>query len=639
MIKFGDKEWKNLDDLEKISYCKDNFVDPAKSERQSTEAKWYVSKSFLDGKHYASYNTVTNTIETPPRNKRSIRLVINKTRWAMRSVQNFTTRYQPKFECVPGDLDDETIKNARRSGKLLDYLHTQLHLRMKIRVLVGNGLSTSVGFWELGWDDTAMGGMGQVTVDNHDPFDIFLPLTTYIEGPIIHAPFIGKVISKNVAEIHADERYPKKEREAVVPDEELALSTMKSKILRREGQKGTREEGQQTALLYEIWLYDPEGNDKDGNIKIVTFAGDKLLRDEDLELTEYPIYIFQPEPSSRLYNPSWVQDLVPINKAIDRLQSQILEYNNEMLRGRFMGPKGHGINVASIGRGVGAGPEMWEYNSGFPIEQVPMHPLPLTVHRQNDDLNRAHEDGSGSHEASMGVNPSGGRSGKALEALQAADSNNLSGIRESLEDFLSVVGSRILDIVADKYVASRVVKLTDPEEGGQGFMKVAGEAAGEAPEGTTIVNKDNEVIVKIGSNLGYTREAQRETLLELKSAGIVPADEVLRQFEFPNIEEMSRKAKEERLEEAEMQADIAGRRGEGGAPGAPGAQGGMPAPDVVLADQENARMMQGEQLPPTPNASEEHSQAHVNFMRSPDARGQGLQVIEQHVRGELEGIQ
>ena len=168
-------------------------------------------------------------------------------------------------------------------------------------------------------------------------------------------------------------------------------------------------------------------------------------------------------------------------------------------------------------------------------------------------------------------------------------------------------------------------------------MKVAGEAAGEAPEGTTIINKDNEVIVKIGSNLGYTREAQRETLLELKGAGIVPAEEVLRQFEFPNIEEMSKKAREERLEEAEMQADIAGRRGAQGAPGAPGAPGGMPPPDVVLADEENARMMQGEQIPPTMNASEEHSQAHVDFLRSPDARGQGAQIIEQHVRGELGG--
>lgn len=635
MIKFGEKEWKDLEDPEKISFCKDNFVDPAKSERQSTEAKWYINQCFLDGKHYASYNTVTNTIETPPRNRRSVRLVINKTKSAMRSVQNYTTRYQPKFECVPGDLDEDTIKNARHSGKLLDYLFIQLHLRSKIRKIVKNGLTTSVGFWEIGWDDVAMGGMGQVTVDCHDPFDIFLPLTTYVEGPVIHSPFIGKVVSKNISEIHADERYPKKEREAVVPDEELALSTMKTKILRKEGQKGVREEGQQTALLYEVMLYDPEENEEGGNIKIITFAGDQLLRDEDLKLTEYPIYIFQPEPTNRLYNPAWVQDLVPINKGLDRLQSQILEYNNEMLRGRYIAPKGHGVNVASIGRGVGQGAELFEHNAGFELTQMQLHPLPLTINRQIDDFNSAIEDLSGAHQASLGAIPAGARSGKTLEALQAADSNNLSGIRESLEDFLSIVGSRILDIVSEKYVASRVVKLTEPEEGGQGFMKVAGEGAGEAPEGTTIINKDNEVIVKIGSNLGYTREAQRETLLELKSVGIIPADEVLRQLEFPNIEEMSKKAKEERLEEAEMKADIAGRRGAQGAPGAPG---GMPAPDVALADEENARMMQGEQLPPTPNASSEHSQAHVDFLRSPDAKGQGMQIIEQHVRGELEGV-
>lgn len=633
MIKFNDKPWNELDDVQKISYVKDNLVDPARQERRATDLKWYFNVNFMEGNHYIQYNSTTKSIETPPRKRGTIRLTINKTRSAMRSVKNYTTRYQPKAEVVPGDTDEETIINARRCGKLLDYLHVQLHLRNKIRKLVDKGLIHSVGFWELGWDDEAMGGLGQVTVGNHDPFDIFLPLTARVEGPVIHSPFIAKVISRDTNELKADEKYPKEKREKIVPDTDSAYSEVKARVLRKKGMKEAREEGQETTLLYEVMLYDPEGNDKGGNIKRVTFASDQLLLEEDLELTEYNIYAFQPEPSDMVYGPAWVEDLVPVNKAIDRLQSQVLDYNNKMLRGRYRAPKGHGVNRVAAGRG-GPDIEILEYNPGFELTQVEMHPLPLTIHRQISDLNSEIEHLSGAHEASIGALPAGARSGKTLEALQAADSNNLAGIRESLEDFLSVVYSRMLDIVADKYVASRVIKLTEPEEGGNEYIRVMGAGGGEkAPKGTTIVNKDNEVIVKIGSWLGYTNEAQRETLLELAKLGVVPAEEVLRQFEFPNIQELSKKAREQRLEEHELKAEIAGRRGEGGAGGAPAA----PAPDVALADQENARMMQGEDLPPTPNASPEHSQAHVDFLRSPDAQGQGAMIIEQHVRGELEG--
>lgn len=640
MIEFNDKPWDELDDAQKISYVKDNLVDPSRQERRSTDLQWYFNVNFVEGNHYIQYNSTTKSIETPPRKRGTIRLVINKTRSSIRSVKNYATRYQPKAEVVPGDTDEDTIVNARRSGKLLDYLHIQLYLRNKIRKLVEKGLIHSVGFWELGWDDEAEGGLGQITVDNHDPFDIFLPLTARVEGPIIHSPFIAKVISRNTTELKSDKRYPKEKREKITPDEESAYSEVKARVLRKKGVKEAREEGQETTLLYEVMLYDPENNDKGGNIKRVTFASDQLLLEEDLELTEYNIYAFQPEPSDMVYSPAWVQDLVPVNKAIDRLQSQVLDYNNKMLRGRYRAPKGHGVNRVSAGRG-GPDIEIIEYNPGFELQQVEMHPLPLTIHRQISDLNSEMEHLSGAHEASMGAMPVGARSGKSLEALQAADSNNLAGIRESLEDFLSVVYSRMLDIVAEKYVASRVIKLTEPEEGGNEYIKAIGAGGlgeGETREGGVIVNKDNEVIVKIGSWLGYTNEAQRDTLIQLAGLNIIPAEEVLRQFEFPNIKELSEKARKQRLEEHQLKAEIAGRKGEAGGPEAEaGGAAAGPAPDVALADEENARMMRGEVLPPTKGATPEHSQSHVNFLRSAEAKGEGVQIIAEHVRGEVGG--
>jgi len=49
-------------------------------------------------------------------------------------------------------------------------------------------------------------------------------------------------------------------------------------------------------------------------------------------------------------------------------------------------------------------------------------------------------------------------------------------------------------------------------------------------------------------------------------------------------------------------------------------------------------MMNGEQLPPTPNATPDHTQAHITFLKSADAQNnpQAAQIIAMHAQGEAE---
>jgi len=264
------------------------------------------------------------------------------------------------------------------------------------------------------------------------------------------------------------------------------------------------------------------------------------------------------------------------------------------------------------------------------------YPLPQTVDSLSAQLSSYIEDDMGSHDAALGRLPAGARSGKTLEALQAADSNNLAGIRMALESFLAVLGKAILDIVAEKYVASRVIAIAEPEtiEGKKtSNLRVIGGKSGSKRKGATIITGEDELIVKIGSWLGYTMEAQRETLLKLGEAGVIPAEELLRQFEFPNIEELSQKAREQRLEEHALQAEIAGRTQQGGQAG--GQAGGIDM--ASLADKENTQMMNGEPLSPTEGADMVHTQAHMDFARTntfAQAPDNIKQIIVQHIQGE-----
>lgn len=645
MIKVDGKKWDKLSDAEKIAFC-DAYIEDAENERQHITWDWYVNKQFLDGNHYIRYNVSTNTIENPPQQRDRVRLVINKAKTAIRAVVNYSTRYKPRWEVLPGDDDEDTVKRARRSSKLLDHLYRVLHVRQKVRRLVDFSMWTSIGIWEHGFDPDA-GKEGEIFITAHDPFDVIIPLYAELEGPTIkYSPFVAKVFPRDVSIIANDDRYDEKARKDIEPDGAISISQLKESLRMNRGEKG--KSTKPTALVREIQLWDAEGNDKGGNIQLVTYAGDKILRDEPLSNTSYKFLIFQPEDDYQLYSTPWIRHIIPANKALDRLESLVLEYNIKMYRGRILAEKGHGVNLAGTGRNNANEIEVLEYNPGRKFEPMPMHPLPLTINRQITNLNQYIDVLSGASQATPQSLPSNIRSADMLEQLQASDANNLSGIREALEDFLSVAGERLLIEADENYSTTRTVKITDPEDGMKETMNVIGKSAGGknaeklAKEDKVLLIEPGEVIVTIGSWLGYTREAQRATMIELAKLRVIPGDEILRQFEFPDVEGLSARAKSERLEEHAMQAEIAGRRGEQGQPGQPmqpgqPQQGGPVSPDIDLADEENARMYEGEQIPPTPGATPQHTEAHIAFFQSPEAQQnqEALPILQAHIQGEL----
>jgi hypothetical protein len=630
MIEIEGKKWEKLKDEEKISYC-ESLLNDVKKSREPYDLEWYQNHRFENGDHYMALNTVTGSLEAnPPKKRGEVRMVINKIRSTKRAIQNYVTRTQPKWEIIPGDIDEDTIKNARRIGKTMDYLYRKLHLEQMVTGVIDTGLSTSIGVVEVDWDENAEGGIGEVRVRMHDPFDVWFDKRAYLYAGRIVGRFVAKTVVKSVEEVKNDKRYDEKARKEVKPDDEVAASRLKAKILTKE--MGSNETSKiPTVTVKEFHLWDDEKNSKKGHIKIFTYAGDKVLLEEDSPDTEFPIYFYQISMNPlKVYQRAWVTDAVPLNKAIDRSISQKIMYMNQALVYRIIADKGHGAGVISNEMG-----EVLEINKGRNFQQMIMNPLPAGYDAVTNELNAYIEDMLGAHDAALGRMPTGARSGNTLEAIQAADANNLTGLTQSLESFLSVVGERILDIVSKKYQVSRIVKIAEPEEGEE-YLKVIGsgskQAEGMKEEGATIVTEDNEVIVKIGSWLGHTLEAKRETMMKLAEMGVLPAEEVLRQFEFPNVEELSQKAKDQRMEQSQVDLAIAGH--------AQGQGNQQPqGPDMVaMADKENMAMAQGQQLPPTEGADMVHTQAHTDFVQSDTFKqlpNEIKQIFVDHIQGEM----
>jgi hypothetical protein len=641
MIYVNDKEWIKLSNDEKIAWC-DKLLDDSKLANSKRHFEWYMNYSFLEGNHYIFYNSVTNSLETPPRRKGEVRLVINKIKATNRSIQNYSTRHQPKWEVIPDDLGDEAVEYARQMRKVMDDIYRTLNMEITIDGIVESGLNTSVGFVELDWDPKGDDGEGYVTIDLHDSFDIWLARGAKIKDGDIKSRFIAKTIKRALDEIKADGRYDKKQRKEVRADEEVATSQMKTRIINKE-EGGGNDDVIKTATVKEFFLWDDEGNDKGGHVQLFTYSGKNVLRDEALKNKKYSIYCFQiPRDPKKIYHRTWTADLIPLNKVLDRVISQKVMYVNQALIYRIVAEKGHGVNTITNEQG-----EVVEVNKGRKWEQMVMQTLPTTVDRLTNEVNGHYEDIAGAHEASLGTNPSGSRSGDMIEALQAGDSNNLVGIKQSLESFLAILGEAILELIAEHRVSSKIVQMNNPAQGEPKYGKIIGEAAPkkvkEGLKDTLVVKKKNKLIVKIGSWLGHTMEAQRQRLLKMAELKIIPAEEILRQFEFPNVEELSAKAREERLEQSKIDAEIAGRNQGNGQPQGGGqnqATGGIDT--KKLADKENMQMMNGENIPPTEGADINHTQAHVDFIKSQmlqEAATQNpqiAQVFKQHIQGELQ---
>lgn len=609
-----------LSDKKKIEKL-DKLFETSKKKLQIPHFEWYLNNMFIDGNHYAYYNTNTKTIETPPRSRGEVRIVINKTRSSIRAIKNFATRERPKWYTMPSDLDDETITNARRSGKVLDYLFRHLFMDTLIEGMVEQVLNTSVAWVELDWDadDTIQ---GQIRIRLHDSFDIFPEMGAGVYKGKFNGDYLFKAITKDVDSVKADKRYDKEKRAKVTSDDEIAASTMKARLIRKREGSSDKEN---KVMVKEAQVRD--GKD----FYMITYGGGQVLKEKKLK--EYSLYPMQiPLDPLRIIHRSWVADAIPLNKAIDRTISQKIMYVNQALVFRIIAEKGHGVNKVSNEMG-----EILEINKNRIFKQWEMQPLPSSLDSLTSDLSMMFEDILGAHDAALGRLPPGARSGKTLEALQAADSNNLAGITKGLRSILTVIGRRMLEIAAEKYSTTRVIELTDPEDG-QKFIEVIGEKAPDdlKKKGAAIISGDTEVIVDIGSWLGHTKGEQRDTLVKLVELGALPADELLRQMEFPNIDDLSSRAKEERLEQHKLDAEIAGRGGQAG--GQPGAQGAAADQGVQLVDEENMVMMNGEPLPPSQGIDMAHTQGHIDFTQSPSyaqATPEINQIFEQHIQGEL----
>ncbi len=579
------KKQSKIDQINQTKAQIDSWWKSAESRRSNYDWKWFLYDLWVGGYHYAKWDKETRQITSVNEGKGKVKITINMVYVTLRAVRNFVLRNRPRAEATPDDLTPENISEVINLNRYLDYLHDHLSLRRKIKATLWHALKYSVGFWQVLWDEEEK----EVSIDVVDPYDLYF-------DPVARKPeearYVFLAIRRPVDLVTHDPKYAeyiKKNEIELKGDGKLAASHMKERFISIEETQNQNEGNAKddTILVKECWFKEWSEDQSKFVIKLCTFAGEEMIREpEETDLDRFPFFRLQSDVEPlRMYAQGWVKNLIPVNKLLNRLESNVAEYNDLINRGKWVSDKGAGVRVINNEHG-----QIIEKKRGFDVHQEPITPLNVSVFRQIENANRYIEDIGGKHDASMGRMPTGAKSGKALEALQVGDSNNMSEIVENLEEFLEDVFEYVLHLVSQKYqFARRIIPLS--KTGERDFITVIGESASNIPDGATVIKANNTVDVKVTSWLAETQEARREVLKELYELQAIDQETLLKGYGISNVAgviQQTMVAKEtERQAETEQQLMLANAQNQGKqqpAPEAPPAQAGALQANAALQE-------------------------------------------------------
>ncbi|MCK5296594.1 MAG: hypothetical protein KAJ75_06865 [Alphaproteobacteria bacterium] len=597
----------------------------SQSGRKELDWKWFVYDLWVNGDHYAKWDRNTQQIVSTVTDRGKPKIVVNKVFTTLRAVRNFVLRNKPRAEVTPVNLAEDDVEQVRDLNKYLDFLHEKLKLRYKLKESVWHALKYSVGFWQVLWNEDADDGDGEIEINVIDPYDLYIDP---VARNMAEARYCVLAVRRTLDDLKEDEKYDQDEVALIDTDDKLAASSLKARLMRSDRgglTMGGQAKREGTTIVREHWWFEKEKDEDERKLMLSTMAGGRVIRKaEDTELKQMPFFdVHSDVEPLKLYGQGWVKNLIPLNRLINRLQSQIAEWNDIMNKGKWISDKGAGVRIINNENG-----QIIEKKRGFDVHQANISPISAASFQQNQQADTYLEDIGGAHDASTGRIPAGAMSGRAIEALQIGDSNNLSEVIENVELFLENVYEYILSVAAQKYQFARtVVPLT--QSGEREFVTVIGEGASNQVDEATPIPEKNFVDVKITSWLAQTGEVRREVLKELYQLQAIDQATLLEGFNIGNVADIIKKSTAERrirgVEEQTLETQgaaataeaTAGAEGEG----EPTGQGAQAAIAVVR------QIVEGNAPDPVQNPTPEFLETIDAFLQTPEAQALGQEVI------------
>lgn len=593
------------------------------NERVRQERQWYLNLAFFYGNQHVQFRQINRNgpfdLYVPPAPYYRVRIVINQVRKIIRKEISRLTAQKPNAFVVPSSSEDADVFAAQAGEQIWDSLWREKKFNKILREAVFWQAVCGNGFIKSYWDKTkkdADGMDGDICIENITPFHIFVPdiFATDIEDQpyVIHAQIRSKAwVAQNWK----------------IQTEDAKLESVDDMLLNVMGIDRSDNKKDQTTCL-EIWVkpgYLPELP----NGGMFTIAANQCIQGFDqwpFEHGQYPFAKLDATLTGKFYNSSIIEDLIPLQKELNRTRAQIIEAKNRMAKPQLLAQKGS-VDPKRITTEPG---QVIEYAIGMdPPQPLPLQNLPSYVTEEVNRLYTDMDDISGQHEVSNGSTPPGVTAATAISFLQEQDESMIATNYDSIEEVIEKIAGQCLIYVKMFWDEARTVKTVGIDSTFDVQTFKASDLRG-----------NTDIRVESGSALPTSRAAKQAFIMDLMKMGFIQPDEGLEILEvgglnriYERIQVDKRQAQRENLKMRVItEEDVQSQQ-----------QAWEQQPPEVTTDPNSGLKLDPPSLTPVHTYDEHqiHIMVHNNYRKSQNFESASpvtKQLFEEHVKQHEEAL-
>jgi len=433
---------------------------------------WEECIRFYEGDQHIYYNEITRRYEVIPQTKYNKYIPRPTTNLILPIVQTVTailTRHKPTAFISPNSTDSRDINAAKLAERILDAKweldEEQIKLIKAAKILLLTGTVFRKDYWDIN-----KGGVKQVELDGEiynvnvgdnaveiiDPFRMMVDLqdqSWYIETQVKPLYWIKQQFGK-VGDGYTGLA------EKVMEDRNLSLMMSLWNRLRSSTSQGLTAEAvplRGCAIVKECYIRPTPKYPKG---LLIISAGGKVLYinespyyDPKVEDSWHPYTVCKwEEVPFRYHGLSLVENLVPLQKRLNSIDSLIILNRMQMVSPQWLVPSGCGVPEGYLNGAPGL---CIPYNpvgaNGARPEKLPGIGLPPDVYREREDTIVRMHNIAGDNEILQGINPPGVSTATGLSMLLEQSFSKFAPFVQQWEKFIEKGQQKKLLLIARKY--------------------------------------------------------------------------------------------------------------------------------------------------------------------------------------------
>ena len=488
------------------------------------KAQWNLNLSMYKGDQYV--DKIDNRVVGVPAPKSKVRLVVNRIRPHVRTEVARLTSTEPTAEVVPASSETSDVEAARAGESLLVSSFERLDVQRKLRSAAWWASITGVGYLKCRWNPDAEIKYANGEVAKGDfafsvpsPFHIVVP--NLLLEDIEDQPWVFNVFAMQIDQVRAKYKdlLPEKYEPSLISATEIMDET------RLNIKASSSSAKADSCLVVEAWIKPGQCHllPKGGLVTLV----DKIvvgLSDNGIPYRhgEYPFAKIDNVQSGSYYGTSSIDDIIPLQRELNRIRSIMMEARNKMGNPGLMYRQGT-LDPQRFTNAIG---QLVEIKGGgeYPMA-LPAPTLPPIILEEHNQILQDIEDITGQHQVSKGTTPSGVTAATAIELLQEQDNTYLSATSDSVEFAMKKTASQLIQLFIQYADSQRQVKVVGKDKAISVQYLMGAD-----------VKTATDVRIERGSSLPYSKAARTAMFTDWMSRGILPYDIGLDLIDLPHMD-------------------------------------------------------------------------------------------------------